>query len=378
MFNTITIPRISRRELSAEERFYMASQWQLMWRKFKRHKLAIIGGSVLVILYVGAAFCGFIAPYDVNLRNPDLLFAPPQAIRFIDQDGRFCLRPFVYGYSQERNMETLQIEFTVDKSKQYPIRFFHRGDSYRFIGLFSTDRHLFGVEEPGHFFLMGTDKLGRDIFSRILHGSRVSLTIGLIGVALSFILGCLFGGISGFYGGVVDVVIQRIIEYLISIPTIPLWMALAAAIPRNWSPIRVYFAITVILSFVGWCGLARVVRGKLISLREEDYVLAAKIAGERDMRIITTHLLPAFMSYLIVNLTFAIPGMILGETSLSFLGLGIRAPAVSWGVLLNEAQQVQVVLLCPWLLYPGLFVIITVLAFSFLGDGLRDAADPYR
>lgn len=378
MSNAIALPRKSKQKLSAEERYYMASQWQLMWRKFKRHKLAIVGGSILILLYIGAAFCGFIAPYDVNLRNPDMLYAPPQPIRFIDQDGKFHLRPFVYGYSQERNMETLQLEFTVDKSKVYPIRFFHRGDPYKLIGLIPTDVHLFGVDAPGHIFLMGTDKLGRDIFSRILHGSRVSLTIGLIGVALSFILGCLFGGISGFYGGAVDVVIQRIIEYLISIPTIPLWMALAAAIPRNWSPIQVYFAITVILSFVGWCGLARVVRGKLMSLREEDYVLAAKIAGEKDMRIITTHLLPAFMSYLIVNLTLAIPGMILGETSLSFLGLGIRAPAVSWGVLLNDAQQVQVVVLYPWLLYPGLFVIVTVLAFSFLGDGLRDAADPYR
>jgi len=365
-------------ELGDEERYYMASQWQLMWRKFKRHKLALIGGSVLLLLYLAAFFCGFIAPYDIYRRNSDYLFCPPQPIRFIDESGGFHIRPFVYGYTRQRNPETLELEFTVDKSQQFPIRLFGHGDAYKFWGLFEADRHLFGVEEPGYFFLMGTDKLGRDIFSRILYGGRVSLTIGLVGVALSFTLGCLFGGLSGYYGGIMDTIIQRVIEYLISIPTIPLWMALAVAVPRDWPPLRVYFAIVVILSLIGWCGLARVVRGKIISLREEDYVLAAVIAGEKDMRIITGHLLPAFMSYLIVNLTLAIPGMILGETALSFLGLGIRAPAVSWGVLLNEAQHVQVVVLYPWLLFPGLFVLIVVLAFNFLGDGLRDAADPYR
>ncbi len=367
---------MSERDLSAQERFYMASQWQLMWRKFKRHKLAIIGGSVLIFLYLGAIFCGFLAPYSVGRRNSDYLFAPPQRVRVI-HEGKIQ-RPFVYGYTQERNMETLQLEFSVDKSQVFPIRFLNRGDVYKFWGMFETAIHLFGVEEPGYFFLMGTDKLGRDIFSRILYASRVSLTIGLIGVGLSFILGCLLGGLSGFYGGWLDILIQRVIEYLISVPTIPLWMALAAAIPREWPQLQVYLTITVLLSLIGWCGLARVVRGKLISLREEDYVLAAKIAGEKDLSIITRHLLPAFMSYLIVNLTLAIPGMILGETSLSFLGLGIRPPTVSWGVLLNEAQQVQVVILYPWLLFPGLFVILAVLAFNFLGDGLRDAADPYR
>ncbi|MEZ4728815.1 MAG: ABC transporter permease [Caldilineaceae bacterium] len=369
---------IPQRKLSDRERFYMASQWQLMWRKFRRHRLAILGGSVLLVLYLAAIFCGFMAPYEVGRRNSDYLFAPPQRISFLDENGRFSLRPVVYGYSRERNMETLELEFTIDRSQRFPIRFLHHGDTYKFWGVWETDLHLFGVDEPGYFFLLGTDKLGRDIFSRTLYGARVSLTIGLVGVALSFILGCLFGGISGFYGGLPDTIIQRMVEYLLSIPTIPLWMALAAAIPRDWPQLRIYFAITIILSLVGWSGLARVVRGKVISLREEDYVLAAKIAGETDMRIIVWHLLPAFMSYLIVNLTLAIPGMILGETALSFLGLGIRAPSVSWGVLLNEAQQVQVVILYPWLLYPGLFVIITVLAFNFLGDGLRDAADPYR
>jgi len=378
MATDVLVKGIAQRKLSDRERFYMASQWQLMWRKFRRHRLAILGGSVLLLLYLAAIFCGFMAPYEVSRRNSDYLFAPPQRLSFFDESGRFSLQPVVYGYSRERNMETLELEFTVDPSQRFPIRFLHRGDTYKFWGVWETDLHLFGVDEPGYFFLLGTDKLGRDIFSRTLYGARVSLTIGLVGVTLSFILGCLFGGISGFYGGLPDTIIQRMVEYLLSIPTIPLWMALAAAIPRDWPQLRIYFAITIILSLVGWSGLARVVRGKVISLREEDYVLAAKIAGETDMRIIVWHLLPAFMSYLIVNLTLAIPGMILGETALSFLGLGIRAPSVSWGVLLNEAQQVQVVILYPWLLYPGLFVIITVLAFNFLGDGLRDAADPYR
>lgn len=378
MASDVLVKGIAQRKLSDRERFYMASQWQLMWRKFRRHRLAILGGSVLLLLYLAAIFCGFMAPYEVSRRNSDYLFAPPQRLSFFDESGRFSLQPVVYGYSRERNMETLELEFTVDPSQRFPIRFLHRGDTYKFWGVWETDLHLFGVDEPGYFFLLGTDKLGRDIFSRTLYGARVSLTIGLVGVTLSFILGCLFGGISGFYGGLPDTIIQRMVEYLLSIPTIPLWMALAAAIPRDWPQLRIYFAITIILSLVGWSGLARVVRGKVISLREEDYVLAAKIAGETDMRIIVWHLLPAFMSYLIVNLTLAIPGMILGETALSFLGLGIRAPSVSWGVLLNEAQQVQVVILYPWLLYPGLFVIITVLAFNFLGDGLRDAADPYR
>lgn len=368
----------SRRQLTDEERFFMASQWQLMWRKFRRHRLAILGGSVLIVLYVLAVFCGFFAPYDRYTRNSDFLFCPPSRISFINNSGRFTLRPHALGFTKERNMETLELEFTVDRSARFPIRFFTRGVPYRFLGLVETNIHFFGVDEPGYYYPLGTDKLGRDVYSRILYGARVSMTIGLVGVALSFLLGCLFGGISGYYGGTADTVIQRIIEFLISIPTIPLWMALAAAIPREWPPLRVYFAITVILSIVGWCGLARVVRGKLISLREEDFVLAARIAGEKEMRIVTGHLLPSFMSYLIVNLTLAIPAMILGETSLSFLGLGIRPPAVSWGVLLNEAQQVQVVILYPWLLFPGLFVIITVLAFNFLGDGLRDAADPYR
>ncbi len=365
-------------QVSDRERFFMASQGQLMWRKFIRHRLAILGGCILIVMYIAALFCEFISPYDLHRRNSDYLFAPPQRLRFRHENGRFTLRPFVYGYTQERNQETFALEFTEDKELVFPLRLFNRGDEVEAWGLFTTNLHLWGVEEPGYAFLVGTDKLGRDIFSRILYGARVSLTIGLVGVAISFVLGCLFGGISGYFGGLTDTIIQRVVEYLLIIPTIPLWMALSAAIPREMPQLQVYFLVTVIIALVAWSGLARVVRGKIISLREEDYVLAGRIAGETDMNIIRTHMLPGFMSYLIVNLTLAIPGMVLAETALSFLGLGIRPPLVSWGTLLNEAQQVQVVILYPWLMFPGLVLIITLVAFNFLGDGLRDAADPYK
>ncbi len=369
---------VAKSRTSEQDRFFMASQGQLMWRKFVRHRLAIVGGCILIVMYLCALCCEFIAPYDVHRRNSDYIFAPPQIIRFRHADGRLALRPFVYGYTQQRNTETFALEFAVDREQEFPLRFFNRGDEVRIWGLFTTNIHLLGVEDPGYVFLLGTDKLGRDIFSRIFYGARISLTIGLVGVAISFVLGCLFGGISGYFGGVADTVIQRLVEYLLVIPTIPLWMALSAAIPREMPQLQVYFLVTVIIALVAWSGLARVVRGKIISLREEDYVLAARIAGETDMKIILTHMLPGFMSYLIVNMTLAIPGMVLAETALSFLGLGIRPPLVSWGTLLNEAQQVQVVLLYPWLLYPGLVLVITLIAFNFLGDGLRDAADPYK
>jgi len=367
-----------RKEISAEEKFYMASQWQLMWRKFRKHKLAIIGGVILAIFYTGAIFCEFFSTQDIYKRYTKYIYCPPQRIHFFDEKGKFHFRPFVCGFKRTRDPITWEKIYKEDKSKKYPIYFFVRGDKYKLWNIFPSDIHFIGVKKGGIFFLFGTDKLGRDMFSRNLYASRISLSIGLVGVALSFILGSLLGGISGFYGGAADMVIQRIIEFLICIPTIPLWMGLAAAIPTDWPPLKVYFAITIILSFVGWCGLARVVRGKLISLREEDFAMAAKIAGATDGTIITRHLLPSFASYLIVNLTLHIPGMILGETSLSFLGLGLRPPVVSWGVLLNEAQNVKTVSMHPWLLIPGLFVIITVLAFNFLGDGLRDAADPYK
>ena len=363
--------------LSAEERYYMATQWQLMWRRLRRHRLAVAGLSVLLFAYVVCVFAEIFATQDIYKRHVAYMYCPPQPLHFVHQ-GSLHLRPFVYGFETFRDPVTFERVYRVDEEKRYPLRFFVRGDEYDFWGLWRWDVHLVGVDEPGVLFFFGTDKLGRDLYSRTIHAARISLSIGFVGVALSFILGCILGGLSGYYGGATDTVVQRTIEFFLSIPTIPLWMALAAAVPPEWPPLRTYFAITVILSVVGWCGLARVVRGKLISLREEDYVLAAQIAGATGPRIIRRHLLPAFMSYLIVNVTLAVPSMILGETALSFLGLGLRAPVVSWGVLLFDAQDVKAVLLYPWLLIPGLFVIIAVLAFNFFGDGLRDAADPYH
>ncbi len=362
--------------ITSEEEYYMASQWQLMRRKFKKHKLAIVGTIILAILYFCAIFSDFLAPYDKYKRYKELIYCPPQKIHFL-HEGRLQFRPFVYGWNKEFDQETFLQRYTEDKTTRYAVRFFVHGDPYKFWGLFKTDIHLFGVEGAGTLFLFGTDKLGRDLFSRNLHASSISLSIGLVGITIAFFLGCLLGGLSGYYGGKVDNVIQRVVEFTISLPTIPLWMALSAALPAHWSSIKSYFGITIILSLVGWASLARVVRGKLLELREEDFVMAARIAGTREGKIITKHLLPSFLSYLIVDLTLAMPAMILGETALSFLGLGIRAPAVSWGTLLQDAQDIMAVVIYPWLLIPAIFVIITVLTFNFLGDGLRDAADPY-
>ncbi len=368
--------RKKREELTAEERYYVASQWQLVWRKFKKHELALFGGSILVILYVTAMFCEFFSPYEIYKRYPKYIYCPPQRIRFFDEEG-FHLRPFVYGVESKPDPVTLRRKYPLDRTRKYPLYLFVRGNEYKLWNLFPSNIHFFGVKD-GVAFLFGTDRLGRDLFSRNMHAARISLSIGLVGVAISFVLGCGLGGVSGYYGGISDTIIQRVIEFLISIPTIPLWMALSAALPPRWPPIKIYFGITVILSIVGWCGLARVVRGKLLELREEDFVIAARISGTSETGIILRHLLPSFASYLIVSLTLRIPWMILGETSLSFLGLGIRPPAVSWGALLKDGQNIRTVAQSPWLLIPGLFVVVTVLAFSFLGDGLRDAADPYK
>ena len=362
----------ARQEL--QEQYFLASQWQLMWRKLRRHRLALAGATVLALLYLVAIFAEFFAPHDIFQRHNDFINAPPSLVRVFDQGS--VQMPFVYPLVQTRNEVTLRREYAADTTRRLPLVLFVRGDPYKLWGIFRTDVHFFGTR-GGEAFLLGTDRLGRDMLSRVIHGARISLSIGLVGVFISFILGCILGGISGYYGGTPDLVVQRAIEFIISIPTIPLWMALSAALPANWPALRVYFAITVILALQGWAGLARVVRGKLLELREEDFVMAARIAGQGAGDIIRRHLLPSFMSYLIVNITLAIPGMILGETALSFLGLGLRPPVVSWGVLLKDAQNFRTVAIHPWLLIPGIFVIVTVLMFNFLGDGLRDAADPY-
>jgi peptide/nickel transport system permease protein len=363
---------------AGQEAYFLATQWQLMGWKFRRHKLAVIGLGVLGVLYLLAFFCEVVAPYDTLHRHPQYVSAPPQRIRFFDR-GHFQPRPFVYGYTSQIDMKTFQRVYVADPGRKFPLYFFVRGDEYAFWGLLKGRLHLFGVKGQGEgVFLFGTDALGRDLFSRSLYGARVSLTIGLVGVALSLVIGISLGGISGYYGGRVDDVIQRLIEFLRSIPTIPLWMGLSAALPIDWPIMRTYFFITIILSIVGWTGVARVVRSRIIALRGEDFVIAARVAGATDAHIIGAHLVPSFLSYIIVSVTLAIPNMILGETSLSFLGLGLRPPAVSWGVLLRDAQNMRTVAIYPWLMIPALLVILTVLAFNFVGDGLRDAADPYK
>lgn len=359
-----------------QEAFYRASQWRIMWWKFRRHRVAVVAAFVLVLLYGSSLLTEFLAPYEVSSRDSSNIFAPPQKLHLF-HDGAF-VGPFVYGYSMTLNLEKMKREFTPDLDKVEPLRFFCRGDEYRFWNLFEADLHLVCPAEGGTFFPMGTDRLGRDMFSRIIYGTRISLTVGLIGIAVSFLIGITLGGISGYYGGWIDNAIQRLIEMVRSFPELPLWMALSAALPVTWSPILIYFGITVILGLLDWPGLARAVRSKFLALREEDFATAAVLMGAKPSRVIARHLLPSFTSHLIASLTLSIPSMILGETALSFLGLGLRPPITSWGVLLNEAQNISVVALYPWLMLPVLPVLVVVLAFNFLGDGLRDAADPYN
>ena len=379
-FSRITSGYVRWRQARAkkvQESLYYASQRQLVWHAFKRHKLARISLVALAMLYFVSIFADFFAPFGPLERFKDFNDAPPTRIHLINTDGKLG-RPCVYETERALDIDTFKYEYSEDSSKVHIIRFFVKTEPYKLLGFIPMRHKLFGLENRVvPLLLFGSDRLGRDVFSRILYAGRISLFIGFGGVAVAFILGSILGGISGYYGGVVDEAIQRVIEVLISVPDIPIWIALSAALPRDWGTINIYLAITLILSIRGWTGLARVVRGRIISLREEEFALAAKAAGASDRRIIFKHLLPAFSSYLIVHITLAIPGMILGETALSFLGLGIRPPAVSWGTLLQEAQDVNVLANFPWMLIPALFVVGAILMFNFVGDGLRDAADPY-
>jgi peptide/nickel transport system permease protein len=358
---------------------FSASQWVLMWWKFRRHKVAMVCAVVTISLYLIALFAEFLAPFPSEKSWQNYTYAPPQALHFIDRTPSGTkLGLYVNGYSIKIEQAALRRVFTIDPTAKIPISLFVKGEPYKLLWLIPTGIHLFGPADPQTpVFLFGADRVGRDVFSRLIYGTRISLSIGLIGVLMSLVFGIVLGGISGYYGGRVDTIIQRVIEFVRSIPTIPLWMGLAAALPKEWGPLQVYFGITLILSLIGWTWMARMVRGKFLSLRSEDFVIAARLDGCSEMRIILRHMVPSFMSLIIATVTLSIPNMIISETALSFLGLGLRPPVVSWGVLLQESQNIRAVATAPWLLVPGLAVVVAVLAINFLGDGLRDASDPY-
>jgi peptide/nickel transport system permease protein len=364
--------------LREENRVFVASQWQLMWWRFRKHKVAVASGLVVFGFYLVVLGADFLAYSDPNASEAQRSLMPPQPVHLFDH-GAF--RPHVNGLKGMRDPQTFKRVYRPDPDVKVPLRFFAQGFEYHFLGLIPANRHLIGVDPDRDasqtIFLLGTDVQGRDLWSRLMYGTRISLTIGLLGVAASLVLGVVLGGLSGFYGGITDTVIQRIIEILRSIPTIPLWMGLAAALPKDWTILQVYFAITIIISLLGWTELARVVRGRFLAMREEDFVISARLVGCTQLRTIFVHMVPSFLSHIIAATTLALPAMIISETSLSFLGLGLRPPAISWGVLLQQAQNVQTVAISPWLMLPAVPVIVAVMAFNFLGDGLRDAADPY-
>jgi len=375
----MTIDIASTIQHEVESRVEVAPQWRLIWWKFRKHRLAMVGGVITILIYLIAIFAEFLAPVTTDTYASNYTYAPPQALHFFHQTAAgLQFEPYVNGYKVAIDYNAGRRTFEVDPTVEYPVGFFVHGTPYRLLGLISTDLHLIGPLDKTHpMYLLGADHLGRDMLSRTIYGTRISVTIGLVGVALSLVLGILLGGVSGYFGGWVDNLIQRLIEFLQAIPSIPLWMALAAAIPQDVPPLTVYFFITVILSVIGWTGLARVVRGKFYTLKTEDFVKAARLDGCGSLRIIFRHMVPSFISHIIAVVTLAIPGMILAETALSFLGIGLREPIVSWGVLLQEAQNIRAISTAPWLFWPGVAVVVTVLSLNFLGDGMRDAADPY-
>lgn len=353
-----------------------APEWKLMWWAFRRHKLAVVGAVITIGFYLVVIFGSFLAPYSKAFYSAEFAYAPPQALHVDAENGLY-----VHALTSTRDPETLQLTWQENEQDKIDVGLFVQGEEYKLFGFIPSDRHLIGPTDPNPdrpVYLLGADKTGHDMLSRIIHGTAVSMTIGLVGIAISLVISIVLGGLSGLLGGVTDTIIQRLIELLMSIPAIPLWMALAAAVPQSWGPLQRYFVIVLILSMIGWTGLAREVRGKFMAVREEEYVMAATVDGARRGRLIFGHMLPQFTSHIIAGLSLSIPGMILAETSLSWLGLGLQAPVVSWGVLLQEAQSIRVVMTAPWIMIPGIAVVVAVLALNFFGDGLRDAADPYK